>query len=202
MGQALSHSHDTAWDAICRSQAVIEFAPDGTIVWANDMFLRTMGYEMEEVRGRHHRLFCDPAYAQSAPYANFWAKLAKGEYDAGEYCRLTKTGGRVWLQATYNPVLDADGRVSRILKIAADISLSYRLKDELKDKVDGLIDIVDSIGLIARQTNLLALNASIEAARAGDAGRGFAVVAAEVKKLADDTRSATQRARAMVINEL
>lgn len=170
MGQALFRSPDAAWDAICRSQAVIEFEPDGTILWANDLFLRTMGYGLDEVRGRHHRLFCDAAYAQSAPYANFWLKLAQGEYDAGEYCRVTRNGGRVWLQATYNPVLDQNGRVERILKIATDISLSYQLKDELKDKVDGLIDIVESIDLIARQTNLLALNASIEAARAGRRG--------------------------------
>lgn len=146
MGQALDRSHNAAWDAICRSQAVIEFDPGGTILWANDVFLATMGYELEDVCGRHHRMFCDDEYAQSSHYANFWIKLARGEFDAGEYGRLTSDGRTVWLQATYNPVFGPDGEVQRILKIATDISLSHHLKGVLKDKVDGLIDIVDRIG--------------------------------------------------------
>ena len=200
MGQAIHpHSRDAVWDAICRSQAVIEFAPDGTILWANDLFLATMGYALGEIVGRHHRIFCDEGQARSAAYAALWDKLAQGDFDAGEYRRLNKHGGEVWLQATYNPVFDAEGRVERILKIATDTTPSKILRAELKSTVDGLVDIVETISGIANQTNLLALNATIEAARAGEAGRGFAVVAAEVKKLAGDTRAATDRARAMVL---
>lgn len=198
MGQASYHRLDAAWDAICKSQAVIEFAPDGTILWANDLFLDLMGYGLEDIEGRHHRLFCHKEDAESADYAAFWKKLARGEHDGGEYRRITRHGGDIWLQATYNPVFDADGKVQRILKIAADITVSKVLRAELRAMIDGLVEIVDGIGLIANQTNLLALNAAIEAARAGEAGRGFAVVATEVKKLAGDTRSATDRARAMV----
>ncbi|PHP21116.1 chemotaxis protein [Sphingobium sp. IP1] len=193
------HSRDAVWDAICRSQAVIEFAPDGTVLWANDLFLTTMGYALHEIAGRHHRMFCDEELARSAVYANFWEKLARGDFDAGEYCRLGRDGREVWLQATYNPVLDSNGKVERILKIATDTTPSKILRAELKSTVDGLVDIVETISGIANQTNLLALNATIEAARAGEAGRGFAVVAAEVKKLAGDKRAATDRARAMVV---
>ncbi|MFC0149646.1 methyl-accepting chemotaxis protein [Sphingobium scionense] len=200
MGQAIHpHSRDAVWDAICRSQAVIEFAPDGTILWANDLFLATMGYALGEIVGRHHRIFCDEGQARSAAYAALWEKLGQGDFDAGEYRRLGKNGQEVWLQATYNPVFNAEGRVERILKIATDTTPSKILRAELKSTVDGLVDIVDTISGIANQTNLLALNATIEAARAGEAGRGFAVVAAEVKKLAGDTRAATDRARAMVV---
>ncbi|MCP1470880.1 methyl-accepting chemotaxis protein [Sphingobium sp. OAS761] len=192
------HSHEAAWEAICRSQAVIEFDPSGVVLWANDQFLRTMGYGLDEVVGRHHRIFCEPGYAETAVYADFWRKLSKGDFDTGEYQRMGKGGRSVWLQATYNPVFGEDGKVERILKIATDTTSSQTLRAELRSTVNGLSDIVNAIGLIANQTNLLALNASIEAARAGEAGRGFAVVAAEVKKLAGDTRSATDRARAMV----
>ncbi|MEK7342558.1 MAG: methyl-accepting chemotaxis protein [Pseudomonadota bacterium] len=198
MGQAAHHSLEAAWDAICRSQAVIEFDPTGVILWANDLFLGTMGYALGDVVGRHHRIFCLEQDAASLAYADFWRKLGRGDFDAGEYRRIGKDGREVWLQATYNPVFDEAGRVQRILKIATDTTPSKTLRAELRTMVDGLVDIVDGIGLIANQTNLLALNATIEAARAGEAGRGFAVVAQEVKKLAGDTRTATDRARAMV----
>ena len=193
-----THSPQAAWDAICLSQAVIEFDPRGIILWANDSFLATMGYALADLEGRHHRIFCEPGYADTAAYADFWRKLGRGEFDAGEYKRVGKGGRAIWLQATYNPVFRADGSVERILKIATDTTPAHQLRMELRNTVDGLSDIVNSIGLIANQTNLLALNASIEAARAGEAGKGFAVVAAEFKKLAGDTRSATDLARAMV----
>lgn len=186
------------WSAICRSQAVVEFSPLGEVLWANDVFLRLLGYELSEVQGRHHRIFCEPGYARSAEYAAFWHKLGQGNYDGGEYKRLRRDGRRVWLQATYNPVLDDNGAPERILKIAVDITAAKSLSEELEIVVAELSGIVGTISGIAQQTNLLALNATIEAARAGDAGRGFSVVASEVKKLAGDTRLATDQAVAMV----
>lgn len=210
---------EAAWMALNRSQAVIEFALDGTILTANDNFLALMGYRLDQIAGKHHRIFCTPAHAQSDDYAAFWRKLATGAFDAGSYSRLTRDGREVWLQATYNPVFDADGLPQKVVKIATDITAqvhqerearhdladSRRLqqhleqqKDALQSTMGQLADIVSTIRGIAAQTNMLALNATIEAARAGDAGRGFAVVAGEVKKLADDTRLATERAAAMM----
>lgn len=187
-----------AWEAICKSQAVIEFRPDGHVIWANDVFLDTMGYSMREIEGRHHRIFCGEAYAGSAHYDQFWERLRRGNFEAGEYERRTKAGRSVWLQASYNPVFSDNGAIAHILKIASDISTAKHLRAQLHSNVAGLGDIVESITRIAKQTNLLALNATIEAARAGEAGRGFAVVASEVKKLAGDTRAATQRAAAII----
>jgi len=191
-------SLEAAWTAISRSQAVIEFAPSGVILDVNPMFCDLLGYRRDALIGQHHRIFCDPAYAASAEYAAFWRKLGSGDFDSGEYCRRTATGRPIWLQATYNPVFGDDGRPERILKIASDVSEAKRMSDRLANTMSELDSIVRTIDDIARQTNLLALNATIEAARAGDAGRGFAVVATEVKKLANDTRVATDRAAAMM----
>lgn len=198
MAQSLQDM-EAMWTAISRSQAVIAFSPDGIILEANPLFCTLLGYAPSAIVGRHHRMFCDPGYAASPEYAAFWRKLAQADFDSGEYCRIAADGRRLWLQAIYNPVFGADGRPDRILKIAADITAAKRTADDLENTVTELDSIVRSIDAIARQTNLLALNATIEAARAGDAGRGFAVVANEVKKLAADTRLATDRAAAMTM---
>lgn len=106
--------------AINKAQAVIEFNLDGTIHSANPNFLRVMGYSLAEIRGQHHRLFTEPAFAESPAYQAFWAKLGRGEYDESQYRRLAKGGREVWLQATYNPIPDANGRPVKIVKYATD----------------------------------------------------------------------------------
>ncbi|WP_234731495.1 methyl-accepting chemotaxis protein [Acidocella facilis] len=109
--------------ALDRSQAVISFRPDGTIIEANENFLAAIGYRLDEIQGRHHRMFVDAAYAASQDYENFWAKLGKGEFLSAEYKRIGKGGRIVWLQASYNPVFDNAGKVARIVKLATDLSL-------------------------------------------------------------------------------
>lgn len=108
--------------AMNKSLAMIEFDPAGNILGANENFLAAMGYEAKELAGQHHRMFVDPAYARSAEYTSFWQKLGKGAFDAGEYKRLGKGGREVWIQATYNPVLSASGKVLKVVKFAADIT--------------------------------------------------------------------------------
>ena len=108
--------------AINKSQAVIEFDLVGTILKANDNFLNTLGYTLAEVQGQHHRMFVEPGYRESAEYKQFWEKLGRGEYDTGEYKRLGKGGKEVWIQASYNPVLDAAGKPYKVVKYAADVT--------------------------------------------------------------------------------
>jgi methyl-accepting chemotaxis protein len=108
--------------AIGKSQAVIEFNMDGTIIRANDNFLKTLGYALGEVQGRHHRMFVEPVEANSADYREFWAKLNRGEYQAGEFKRVGNGGREVWIQASYNPILDLNGKPYKVVKYASDIT--------------------------------------------------------------------------------
>jgi len=109
-------------DAAGRSQAIIEFALDGTIRDANENFLRVMGYTLEEVRGRNHTLFVDPADARSPAYAEFWAELRRGEYTSAAFRRLGKNGREVWIQASYNPILGRNGKPVGVVKFATDVT--------------------------------------------------------------------------------
>lgn len=105
-----------------RSQAVIEFNMDGTIIHANANFLSAMGYTLEEVKGKHHRMFAEPGFAQSLEYQQFWDKLNRGEYDAKEYKRIAKGGREIWIQASYNPIMGANGKPEKVVKYATDIT--------------------------------------------------------------------------------
>jgi len=114
--------------AISRCMAMIEFTPDGSIVDANAQFCQAMGYSVDELRGKHHRLFCDPTYAKSAEYQQLWSELGQGKAISGTFERVDKAGREVWLEASYMPVLDEQQQVTSVIKVAADIS--QRVKDE------------------------------------------------------------------------
>ncbi|MDB5520047.1 MAG: histidine kinase [Tardiphaga sp.] len=119
-------------DAIEKSQAVIEFKMDGTILTANQNFLTTLGYSLSEIQGRHHSLFVDPSERDGAAYREFWASLNRGEYQAAEYKRIGKGGKEVWIQASYNPILDLNGKPFKVVKYATDTThqVIARMKSE------------------------------------------------------------------------
>ena len=108
--------------AIGRAQAVIEFQLDGTIITANENFLATVGYRLEEIQGKHHQMFVAPAERDSAAYREFWARLGRGELQSGEYKRFGKGGKEVWILASYNPILDDTGKPFKVVKFASDIT--------------------------------------------------------------------------------
>lgn len=130
MGQSIfagltgrSHSEDRGKvDAINRSQAVIEFQLDGTIIAANSNFLGAVGYPLDEIVGKHHRMFVDPTTAQTTEYSEFWRALGAGQFQSGEYRRFGKGGKEIWLQASYNPILDKAGKPIKVIKFASDIT--------------------------------------------------------------------------------
>ncbi|MFD1838008.1 PAS domain-containing methyl-accepting chemotaxis protein [Paracidovorax cattleyae] len=125
-------------EAIGRSTAVVEFALDGTVLAANPLFLDTMGYTLDEVQGRHHRHFCQPEHAASPAYRDFWRKLGDGEFEAGVYRRVARDGREVWLQASYNPIFDGEGRQVKVVKYAIDITAEQMRNAEYEGKVNAM----------------------------------------------------------------
>ena len=109
-------------DALSKSQAVIEFNLDGTIITANENFLAALGYSLAEIRGKHHGMFVEPGTRESAQYREFWDNLGRGKFQASEYKRLTKGGKPIWIQASYNPLLGRNGKPYKIVKFATDIT--------------------------------------------------------------------------------
>ncbi len=114
--------------AIRKSQAVIEFNMDGTIRTANQNFLDAMGYTLGEVQGKHHRMFVEPAECNAPAYREFWEKLNRGQYEAAEYKRVAKGGRDIWIQASYNPILDLNGKPFKVVKYATDVTLQAVLR--------------------------------------------------------------------------
>lgn len=135
-------------DAINKSQAVIEFNLDGTITTANANFLGALGYRLEEIVGKHHSMFVEASYRNSSDYRAFWDKLRRGEFDAGQYKRLTKDGREVWIEASYNPVLDSKGKPCKVVKFATDITKQINLLSDLKVMIDRNFGEID--GAITR----------------------------------------------------
>jgi methyl-accepting chemotaxis protein len=121
--------------AIGKSQAVIDFNMDGTIRSANDNFLNTLGYSLSDIQGKHHSMFVEPEYGRSNEYKDFWAKLNRGEYQADVFKRIGKGGKEVWIQASYNPILDRSGKPVKVVKYATDITANKKFEMEAAEKI-------------------------------------------------------------------
>jgi methyl-accepting chemotaxis protein len=157
--------------AIARSQAVIEFALDGTILEANENFLGALGYEAFEIVGKHHSLFMDPTEAAGEGYRAFWQSLREGQFVAQKFRRIAKGGREVWIQASYNPILDGEGRPCRVIKLAVDITegeqLSARNEDARKQAEDLQNDLVRTLANTLSRLSEGDLTARIEGERSG-----------------------------------
>ena len=151
------------WNAINRVQGVIEFSLDGHILDANDNFLAAVGYDLKELKGRHHRMLCDEVYARSSDYRGLWEKLCRGEYVAGEFRRVAKSGKDVWIKASYNPVIDGSGRVTSVVKFATDITAEKQISAEnagrIKaiDRAQGVIEFDLKGNIVTANENFLAV---------------------------------------------
>ena len=132
-------------EAIGRFQASIEFTPDGVVLGANDNFLQTMGYSLDEIVGKHHRTFVDPVYAATADYLSFWDTLGRGKFVASDFERVTKSGQKIWLRASYNPVLDRQGNTMKVVKYATDITEARKRDESIRLLVERLSTVMGAV---------------------------------------------------------
>ena len=124
--------------AISKAQAVIEFKMDGTIITANDNFLATVGYSLDEIQGKHHSMFVEATYKSSNEYQEFWNKLNRGEHESAEYKRIGKGGKEIWIQASYNPIIDDNGKSFKVVKFASDVTEQKLAAAENSGKMEAI----------------------------------------------------------------
>jgi methyl-accepting chemotaxis protein len=127
-------------EALSRAQAVIEFTPEGEIITANENFLNALGYQLGEIVGRNHSMFCEPDYARSAEYKQFWQELRAGRFSTGQFTRVNRQGEPIYIQASYNPIIDDSGRVLKVVKFATDVSERMTVVKELGAGLGRLAD--------------------------------------------------------------
>ncbi|WP_434617967.1 methyl-accepting chemotaxis protein [Azospirillum sp. B2RO_4] len=186
-------------DAISRSQAVIEFNPDGTVITANENFLKVLGYSLDEIRGRHHSMFVDPREREGAAYRDFWHRLNKGQFEAAQYRRIGKGGRVVWIQASYNPVFDGAGRLCKVVKFATDITEQISLLDRLKSLIDtNFTEIEQAMSGAHRQADTAAAASSETRGTVQTIAAGAEELAAAAREIADSMSRSQQAADAAV----
>ncbi|MDW6094080.1 methyl-accepting chemotaxis protein [Vibrio rhizosphaerae] len=144
-----NQSRENILEALNRSLAIIEFEPDGHIISANKNFMQTMGYTQEQLKGKHHRMFCDEAFICNHP--NFWQELGKGQFKSGKFLRISSHGEHIWLEATYNPIIDADGKVTKVIKFASDITQQEKRNIAIAESTDLAFSTAVETSQIARQ---------------------------------------------------
>ena len=184
--------------AIDKAQGVISFGLDGTVLDANANFLAVIGYRSEEIVGRHHGMFVEPQERATEDYRAFWAALAAGRYQTGRFRRIAKGGSAVWIQASYNPILDAAGRPYKVVKFATDITDQVRLLSDLRTLIEREFGAVDAA--VARSASASgAAGAAAQSATAGvqemaAASEELAASVAEVSRSMGKSRTATDAA--------
>lgn len=196
--KSLEHAEQTSMvDAISRSQAVIEFELDGTILNANENFLSVMGYDLSEIKGQHHSMFAEPDFAASAEYKEFWEKLRKGEFQAGQYKRLAKGGREIWIEASYNPILDMNGKPFKVVKFATDLTprkeANQKLANDFETNVQALVqNVVSASGDMEATTGGLARSAEETSGQANMVAAAAEQLSASVNEISDQVSNSVR----------
>jgi methyl-accepting chemotaxis protein len=182
-------------DAMSRSLAVIEFNLDGTVITANDNFLKVVGYSLGEINGRHHSMFIDPSERDSSAYMAFWETLNKGQFQVAQYRRIGKGGHVVWIQASYNPVFDSAGRLCKIVKFATDITDQVSLLERLRSLIDtNFAEIEHAMDFAHRQADTAATASSETQTTVQTIAAGAEELASSAQEIANSMTRSQQAA--------
>ncbi len=179
-------------DAISRAQAVIEFTPEGEIITANEPFLATTGYALDEIVGQHHRIFCTSETSSAEQYRTFWNTLKNGDFESGRYLRLSKSGQHIWLQATYNPIFDLNGHVSKIIKFATDITPQVEVEESVTVIADAF---ASNTRQITEQASEVAGGAQTLGATTEQMNASVEELSASIDSIAENSREADNVAK-------
>jgi methyl-accepting chemotaxis protein len=180
-------------NAIYRSQAVIEFTLDGTIITANENFLAAMGYTLPEIMGKHHSMFVESTFRESRDYKAFWENLRRGEFQSAQYKRIGKGGREIWIEASYNPVMDLNGRVHKVVKFATDIT---QRKNQSAALARDVMTIVESVSAAVRgleeTAQVLSASATQTSQQASSVSAATEQLSASVNEIARQITDAVQ----------
>ena len=182
---------NTQLEAISNSTAIIEFTSDGTILNANQQFLQTMGYTLEEIKGKHHRMFCDPAETAKPEYQKFWQKLAEGEAETGKFKRFHKDGRPVHLSASYTPIVNKDGEVDRVVKFGTDITTQVQIEEEVREIA---LEFANKANEISAQAKTVASGAQSLGATTEEMNASVEELSASIDSIASNGKSANELA--------
>lgn len=184
-------------DAIGRSQATIEFELDGTIITANENFLNAVGYSLDEVKDQHHRIFVDPQEACSPEYAEFWNSLKGGKFSQAEYRRIDKNGNNVWIQASYNPIMDMNGQPFKVVKYATDVTDQVLIRQRNEQVTKVVNERMDTIGTRAETARMKVRAVAGASGEVSDAVNGVASGSEEldqsIQEIAKNTAISNQQ---------
>ncbi|MBY3382855.1 methyl-accepting chemotaxis protein [Rhizobium laguerreae] len=195
-------------NALSRAQAIIEFTPKGEILTANENFLSALGYQLVEIRGRHHSMFCESAYANSDDYRRFWERLSAGDFVADEFMRIGKGGKKIYIQASYNPILDMNGKVFKVVKFATDVTARVNNVDELASSLQAMSggDLTQEVRTLftpALEKLRTDFNATVSKLRGAmqtvaENATGIAAGAQQIRSASDDLSKRTEQQAASV----
>lgn len=189
--------------AFSRTEAIIEFAPDGTILTANPNFLKTMGYALDEIRGKHHGIFVAPDYRTSREYHDFWDRIGRGEPQHGQFRRFDRNQKEIWIEGTYSPIVDAGGKITKVIKFAKNVTDQVNLLGNLKTLIDkNFTEIDGAIGQStseARSASMAAGETSSNVQSVAASAEELAASIAEISQSMSKSRVATENAFEQIV---